>query len=109
MPIVFFIVLLVALIAFIWRMLAVKELAIDAAKKHCRTMDVQFLDGTVTQCGLRLKRFNTGRVVLMQTFQFEFTPTGERRYLGWTTFIGRRMASMELQPHVIPDQQDRLH
>jgi len=103
MPILFLLVLAAALMAIFWRLATIKEFAIVAAKKHCRDMDVQFLDGTVVQWGFRL-RIRSWRPVVLQSYNFEFPTTGEKRYLGWTTFRGRRMESMELQPHVFPDQ-----
>jgi len=99
----FLLVIFIALVIYIWQLLAIKDLAIAAAKKHCRDMDVQFLDGTVVQCGFRLRLKSGWRPVILQTYSFEFTTTGERRYLGWTTFRGRQRISMELQPHVFPE------
>ena len=103
MPFLFCVVIVAALVAFGWRLLAIKELAIAAAKQHCQTMDVQFLDGSVVQCGFRL-RLKSWRPVILQTYSFEFATTGERRYLGWTTYRGQTRVSMELHPHTVPDQ-----
>lgn len=99
----FWLVIGIGCIMGLWYLLAVKELAIAAAKKHCREMDVQFLDGSVVQCGFRLRLKSGWRLLLLQTYSFEFTTTGERRYLGWTTYNGRKRISMELQPHTFPD------
>ena len=106
MPVLFFLVVFAAVVAVVWRMLRVKEFAIAAAKKHCRDMDVQFLDGTVVQCGFKVRLQSGWRPVILQTFSFEFATTGEKRYLGWTTYRGRQRISMELQPHVFPESHD---
>ncbi|MGQ9426603.1 DUF3301 domain-containing protein [Gilvimarinus sp. F26214L] len=92
----------------IWfHMLSVRELALSAAKRHCREMGVQFLDGSVVLTSVRPARGHSGAITLLQRFQFEFTVTGERRYRGATRFLGKRQVSMQLEPHVL--QGDRLH
>ena len=100
----FVLVIFVGLMIFLWRQLAVKELALAAAKKHCLSMGVQFLDGSVVQDQFRIVRNRAGHPAILQSFQFEFSTTGEKRYLGWTEFSGRRMLSITLQPHAMPDQ-----
>ncbi len=100
----FIFVVCIGLMILLWRLLAVKELALAAAKNHCQSMGVQFLDGSVVQNLFKIVRNTAGRPVVLQRFQFEFSTTGERRYLGWTEFSGRRMIKMELQAHAIPDQ-----
>jgi hypothetical protein len=55
----------------------------------------------VVRTGIRLTRGSSGSVALAQRFQFEFTVTGERRYRGEATFVGKRQASMQLEPHAI--------
>ena len=102
MPFLFFLVIMAAIAAFIIRLLAVKDLAIAAAKKHCQAMDVQFLDGSVVQCGFRLRLKSGWKPIILQTYNFEFATTGDKRYIGWTTFRGRTQVSMELQPHSYP-------
>lgn len=82
-------------------MQTVRELALSAARRHCREMGVQFLDGTVVLSGVRLRRNYSGSVALAQRFQFEFTVHGDRRYRGETVFLGKRQVSMQLEPHAI--------
>lgn len=98
----FLLVVFAAIVIFAWRILAVKDLALVAAKKHCQTMDVQFLDGSVILTKIRVRRGPAGRPAIFQQFQFEFSTTGERRYLGWTEYAGKSMVSMELQAHTFP-------
>lgn len=87
----------------VWfHLLAVKDLALAAAKRHCRQMGVQFLDGSVVLTGVKLTRSSSGSRALAQRFQFDFTVTGERRYRGQTVFVGKRQVSMQLDPHVEP-------
>lgn len=82
-------------------MQAVRELALRAAKRHCREMGVQFLDGSVVLDGVKPVRGPNGVIALAQRFRFEFTTTGEKRYRGETVFVGKRQTSMQLEPHVI--------
>lgn len=95
-------ILLIGGAVLVWlHMQMVRDLALSAARRHCREMDVQFLDGTVVLSRVRLGRNHAGTVTLVQTFQFEFTVHGDRRYRGETVFIGKRQASMQLEPHVL--------
>lgn len=94
----------------VWfHMQAVRELALRAAKRHCRDMGVQFLDGSVVFEGVKLARGRSGAVALAQRFRFEFTTTGEKRYRGETVFVGRRQVSMQLEPHaLVAEGDDRI-
>lgn len=88
--------------ALLWlHMQLVRELALAAARRHCREVGVQLLDSTVVRSSIRLCRNQHGRVALAQRFRFEFTVHGDRRYRGETLFIGRQQVSMQLEPHAI--------
>lgn len=104
-----FLIIALGLAVWAWmQALAVKELAIGAAKQHCRQMGVQFLDGTVVLGGIK-PVWNSGNgLTFAQRFAFEFTATGEKRYHGEVQYIGKRRVHMFLEPHQVGDE-DRLH
>jgi len=95
------IALIVAAVVIWFRMLAVKERALIAAKRHCAEMGVQFLDDSVVMSGLTLLRnHRSGSLAIAQRFRFEFTVTGDRRYRGETVYVGHQQISMHLEPHI---------
>ncbi|MBL7004326.1 MAG: DUF3301 domain-containing protein [Gammaproteobacteria bacterium] len=78
--------LLIGFISFLfwlWRnsMLS-RELAFKISKKACRDLDVQLLDDTVSLSKLKLCRNERGSMSLCRLYTFEFTQTGEARYIG---------------------------
>jgi hypothetical protein len=91
--------LLAAIAGYWWRAHAVRELALAATRAHCRRLEVQLLDETVALRGVRPTRDGGGQLRLRRTYQFEFTSTGDERYRGWTVMLGRRVESIDLQPH----------
>lgn len=90
--------LLAAIAGFWWRGHAVRELALTATRNHCRRFEVQLLDETVVLRRMRPVRSGSG-LRLRRIFEFEFTSTGDERYRGWTVMLGRRLESIDLQPH----------
>lgn len=90
-------------VIFLWRLLAVKELALAAAKSHCQSVGVQFLDGSVVLSSFKAHLNQHKRPAILQQYQFEFSTTGERRYLGWVNITGKKIISVELQPHSFPE------
>lgn len=78
-----------------WRSL---ERARTIARDVCARAEVQFLDSSVVQTGVRIER--GGRWVLMpaRTYRFEFATDGDSRHAGQITLRGRRarVVSMDL-------------
>ncbi|GAB1264919.1 DUF3301 domain-containing protein [Aurantivibrio infirmus] len=96
--------LILSIVAFVFLLIhlsVVKELALQAAKKHCHEMEVQFLDGTVSPSGFGFTRNRKGTLTLVQKFRFEFTVTGGERYRGATEFASKQMLKVVLEPHKI--------
>lgn len=83
---------------FWWQAHAVKEAALAQTRRYCRNFDVQLLDETVVLRGVWLKR-DRGTLRLRRSYWFEFTTTGEQRYHGVTMMLGRRVESIQLEPH----------
>ncbi len=82
-----------------WRAKAIKDFVLQAARNYCKKMDVMLLDDTVYLRGLWFKRDETGRLRVWRRFLFEFTSTGEERYVGRVIMLGPRILHMELEPH----------
>lgn len=78
--------LLIAFIIFMfwfWKgSMATREIALAVAKRACADMDVQFLDDTVSIEKLKLCRNQRGTMALCRLYTFEFSQSGEARYLG---------------------------
>ncbi len=92
-----FIVLLIALMAWgWWADRGIKQMAYRCAKKHCEQAQVQLLDDNISLSSMKIKRGESGRLCLQRTFTFEFTSTGERRYLGRLELQGSKVVKIEL-------------
>lgn len=86
-----------------WKSREVKEVALAAAKRHCQQMDVMLLDEAVYLRGFWFKRDLNGRIRVWRRFMFEFSTTGEHRYLGRVIMLGWRVESVQLDPHRITE------
>lgn len=95
----FWIFLLSFLAWYWWRGKAIKDFVISAARAHCRKMDVLLLDEAVYLRGLWFKRDQHGHLRVWRRFLFDFTTTGEERYLGRVIMLGQTIERIELQPH----------
>lgn len=82
-----------------WRGQGVREIAMDAARRHCEQMDVQWLDGNVALRGLWLKRDRRGNIHFWRSYIFEFSSTGDERYSGRVVLLGEKVESVQLQAH----------
>ncbi|WP_372988269.1 DUF3301 domain-containing protein [Marinobacter sp.] len=82
-----------------WRAKAIKDFVLQAARRYCKTMDVELLDDAVYLRGLWFKRDEQGRLRVWRRFLFDFTSTGEERYTGRVIMLGSKILNMELEPH----------
>lgn len=87
----------------------IKTLALQYLDQHFRQQDLQLLDQTIVLKGVWPRRSDSGSLQLRRRYRFEFTSTGEERYKGMIELSGRRLQRIELEPHLMPDTQDRLH
>lgn len=100
---VFLIFLLIAAL-FCWsNAMSIREYAYLAVRKHCIDMDVQMLDDCVALSRIALKRDQFGRLRLLRSFQFEFSASGDDRYIGLITLIGSSIESIQMPPYRIAD------
>ena len=58
--------------------------------------------------GLWPVRTSDDYMQLRRRYQFEFTSTGAIRSKGQITLIGTRIKAIELEAHILPEDQDRL-
>ena len=71
--------------------LRAKEAALKIAEKHCAEMEVQFLDQSVYLKRLWFKRNENGQLNSWREFYFEFTVSGDDRYLGRVSMLGKKI------------------
>ncbi len=88
-------------IVFLWKTLEIKQIAYRITKKRCDDEDVQLLDQGVFLKKIRVRRNASGRLAMELTFQFEFSTTGDARYLGRVVMLGRRLESFEFEAYKI--------
>ena len=72
--------------------------AFQYAKKHCQRAEVQLLDDNIRLSRFWLKQNDRGLWRLQRIFVFEFTTTGEHRYMGSMEIIGNKVTHIELAP-----------
>ena len=80
----------------------VKETALAAPRRQCRSLEVQMLDGYVALTGWALARDCSGKIRIKRQYQFEFSATGEDRYEGICEMLGREVVKIELAAHRFP-------
>ena len=95
----FWITTLLCICWYWWRALGMKEVALASTRRYCQKMGVELLDDTVVLRAFWLKRDPRGRVCMWRRFHFEFTSTGEERYLGRIVLLGNYVETIQLQPH----------
>jgi hypothetical protein len=89
--------LLAGVAAWWWLSMRAREQAVQAARRACRTFDVQLLDETVALRGLRPVRDRDGRLRLRRLYQFEFTRSGSERHGGHVALLGQRLMDVHLE------------
>ena len=103
------IALLVAVYSFWWHSDRVKHHALNQVSLLCRRQNLQLLDQTLVLKGLWPVRDESGALGLRRRYSFEFTSTGETRYQGKILLLGGRLLSLELEPHVMPEDHQQIH
>ena len=82
-----------------WNAQGVKQIALQATKSYCKQAEVQLLDEGVVLRGFWIKRDRTGRLKLWRSYNFEFTATGNDRYVGRVILLGRFVEEVQLEAH----------
>lgn len=96
---VFFASLFVLLILLWWNAQGAKQRALQATRDYCQQMQVQLLDDVVALRGFWWKRDRGGSVRVWRSYNFEFTSTGNERYIGRVVLLGMRVETIQLDPH----------
>jgi len=95
--------LLIAFIIFMfwfWKdSMSTREIALMVAKRACNDIDVQFLDDTVSVAKLKLCRNQRGSMSLCRLYTFEFSQSGDARYLGRIYMNGLNIMEVILDTH----------
>lgn len=99
---IFWLTLLAGLAAFWWQNDLVKTEALAVANSHCERLGLQFLDQSMVIKSIWPVRDGSGALRLQRRYRFEFSSTGEERYRGEIMLRGKRIESIELEPHVLP-------
>lgn len=89
----------VTLAIYLWRGRSVYDIALRAARAHCRRLGLQFLDDSVSLARIRVKRDRGGHLRLWRTYQFEFTATGGERYSGRVFVHGHVVEGIQMPPY----------
>ncbi len=109
LSLLFWLTFFAAIVALWWQSDKVKSQALNHALLHCRRLNLQFLDQTMVLSGIKPARNDHGRLVLRRLYQFEFTVNGETRHKGSMELLGNAVQSIQLEPHVLPEQERDIH
>lgn len=96
---VFIAFLLVSILLLWWNAQGANQIARRATKAHCEQLGVQLLDDAVALRGFWIKRDDRGQLLPWRSYNFEFTSTGNDRYQGRVTLLGRAVEHIQLDPH----------
>jgi hypothetical protein len=97
------VVLTLCLLSFYWWHSGdFKALAMSFASRHCEQFDLQLLDQSMVIKGLWLERNAGGALSVRRRYQFEFSSTGEQRYLGLLTMVGSKLKSTDTETYQLP-------
>lgn len=86
-----------------WSAFQSKENATRAGKVACERSGLQFLDDTVEQRRVRLRRGQDGAMTFWRYYVFEFTVDGGKRYQGRLIMMGARVISLEMDAYRLVD------
>jgi len=88
-------------ILFWWNTQGIKQRAYQVARRHCEEHGLQLLDQSVMLKRVRLQRNNAGGLSVLRVFRFEFASTGDERYYGEVSSLGRLPRGVKLDVHRI--------
>lgn len=100
--------LIASAVYYWWSATRAKEVAIHAGMVACERAQVQFLDHTVEQRRVALRRDKDG-LCWCRYYVFEFTVDGGKRYEGRVITMRHRVVSVDMDVYRLPDNVTRLH
>lgn len=74
-----------------------REVAIAAAQRACREINVQLLDQTVSVESLKPTRSRSGRFVFKRIYGFDFSVQGAERLHGRAHLLGQVLQQVQLE------------
>jgi hypothetical protein len=105
----FWATVLVGILSFWWGSDKVKALVLGHIYRYCKSQNLQLLDQTMVLKGIWLVRDESGSLSVRRRYTFEFTSTGEVRNHGEVEVIGHKLVNLELEPHILPDEDESVH
>ncbi len=93
------VLLLGAIVWFWFDSLKARESGLAAARRACQREGLQFLDETVVGHGFKFARDDKGYLVLRRGFDFEYSLSGDDRYLGAVIIEGRDIVLVDTTQH----------
>ncbi len=97
-----FLLSLVCAAIYIWlQTQKVREVALKAARGECERHKLQLLDGNVNLKKFKPQRNQYGSLCLLREYHFEFSATGDERYIGKVIMLGLSIDRFYLPPHRI--------
>lgn len=95
----------------VYSAMRIRELAFKAAARHCKQLDLQLLDQSVSMKSVWFKRDKNGLIRFWRSYKFEFSSMGDERYHGLVVMLGELAESIELEVYRIPaaGDDDLLH
>lgn len=95
-----FLLSLVCLAIYAWlNAQKVREIALQGATKECQRLNLQLLDGNVSLKKLKPMRNAQGRLCLHREYHFEFSATGDERYIGRIILHSLHVEQFYFPPH----------
>ncbi|MEI7969599.1 MAG: DUF3301 domain-containing protein [Betaproteobacteria bacterium] len=80
-----------------------REAALAAGERACAAEGLQFLDWTVAQDRVRIRRDDDGRLRLQRVYRFEYSDTGNNRLEGAVTLLGSSVVALHLAERVMEE------
>ena len=81
--------------------LNVREAAIAAGRQACVAQRMQLLDDTVCLIKTRLARDTSGQLRFERTYRFEYSSTGDNRYIGHINMLGQHIKGLTMDDHYL--------
>lgn len=72
---------------------AAAESAVSFGRLLCQRAGVQWLDQSVHQVSISLKRAESGQLRWQRVFKYEYSHDGQDRYAGYVTLLGQKAVS----------------
>jgi hypothetical protein len=92
---------LVLWIAYWWRTIRQKEIAVAAARAYCKDRNLQLLDETLVFKRFRRERNSRGERMLCRIYEFDYSPGGVDRETGELILNGYRVLRVILHSDVL--------